>query len=53
MRVRSGEKIPVDGEVTDGRAAVDESMLTGESVPVEKTAGDRALAGATVAPDGC
>ncbi|CRH13548.1 metal cation transporter P-type ATPase CtpV [Mycobacterium tuberculosis] len=51
VRVRPGEKIPVDGEVTDGRAAVDESMLTGESVPVEKTAGDR-VAGATVNLDG-
>ncbi|RFZ07800.1 putative copper-exporting P-type ATPase V [Mycobacterium marinum] len=51
VRVRPGEKIPVDGEVTDGRAAVDESMLTGESVPVEKTVGDR-VAGATVNTDG-
>jgi cation-transporting ATPase V len=51
VRVRPGEKIPVDGEITDGRAAVDESMLTGESVPVEKTVGDR-VAGATVNIDG-
>ena len=51
VRVRPGEKIPVDGEVIDGRAAVDESMLTGESVPVEKRLGDR-VAGATVNTDG-
>ena len=51
VRVRPGEKIPVDGEVIDGRAAVDESMLTGESVPVEKAVGDR-VAGATVNTDG-
>ncbi|WP_156174205.1 copper-translocating P-type ATPase [Mycobacterium nebraskense] len=51
LLVRPGEKIPVDGEVTDGRAAVDESMLTGESVPVEKRIGDR-VAGATVNIDG-
>ncbi|ORW51620.1 metal-transporting ATPase [Mycobacterium paraense] len=51
VRVRPGEKIPVDGEVTDGRAAVDESMLTGESLPVEKTVGDH-VAGATVNVDG-
>ncbi len=49
--VRPGEKIPVDGDVIDGRAAVDESMLTGESVPVEKTVGDH-VAGATVNTDG-
>jgi copper-transporting P-type ATPase V len=51
VRVRPGEKIPVDGEVIDGRAAVDESMLTGESIPVEKTIGDH-VAGATVNTDG-
>ncbi|AFJ35790.1 copper-translocating P-type ATPase [Mycobacterium intracellulare] len=51
VRVRPGEKIPVDGEVIDGRAAVDESMLSGESVPVEKTVGDH-VAGATVNTDG-
>ena len=45
--VRPGEKIPVDGEVLDGRSAVDESMLTGESIPVEKTPGDEVF-GATL-----
>ena len=39
LRVRPGEKVPVDGEVVDGRSSVDESMLTGEAVPVEKIAG--------------
>src|SRR5690606_17848374 len=37
LRVRPGEKIPVDGVVREGRSSVDESMLTGEAVPVEKT----------------
>ncbi|QOJ01922.1 MAG: copper-translocating P-type ATPase [Phycisphaeraceae bacterium] len=45
--VRPGEKIPVDGTVESGRSAVDESMLTGESVPVEKSAGDSVF-GATM-----
>jgi Cu+-exporting ATPase len=45
--VRPGEKVPVDGVVIDGHSAVDESMLTGESLPVEKTAGD-AVYGATL-----
>ena len=51
VRVRPGEKIPVDGEVIDGASAVDESMLTGESVPVDKTVGDR-VAGATINTQG-
>jgi len=47
LRVRPGEKVPVDGEVVEGNSVVDESMVTGEPVPVEKTAGD-ALTGGTV-----
>ena len=47
LRVRPGEKIPVDGTVVEGESSVDESMVTGEPIPVEKTAGDR-LIGATV-----
>jgi Cu+-exporting ATPase len=42
--VRPGEKIPVDGEVTEGLTAIDESMLTGESIPVDKKAGDKVYA---------
>jgi Cu+-exporting ATPase len=45
LRVRPGEKIPVDGVVTEGTSAVDESMVTGEPIPVEKTAGSRVTAG--------
>ncbi len=47
LRVRPGEKIPVDGAVTDGRTAVDESMLTGEPLPVEKSSGAK-VSGGTV-----
>jgi Cu+-exporting ATPase len=47
LRVRPGEKIPVDGVVTEGNSAVDESMVTGEPLPVEKKSGER-LIGATV-----
>ncbi len=47
LRVRPGEKIPVDGIVVDGHSSVDESMITGESLPVEKNEGDRVI-GATV-----
>jgi Cu+-exporting ATPase len=47
LRVRPGEKIPVDGEVIEGHSSVDESMITGEPVPVEKAAGDK-VTGATV-----
>ncbi len=47
LRVRPGDKVPVDGVVTDGRSSVDESMITGEPVPVEKTPGDP-VTGATI-----
>ena len=51
LRVRPGEKVPVDGLVTEGSSAVDESMLTGEPVPVTKRAGD-GLIGATMNTSG-
>jgi Cu+-exporting ATPase len=51
LRVRPGEKIPVDGVVLDGAAAVDESMVTGESIPLEKRSGDRVI-GATIVANG-
>jgi Cu+-exporting ATPase len=47
LRVRPGEKVPVDGRVVEGRSNVDESMISGEPMPVEKQAGDRVI-GATV-----
>jgi len=51
LRVRPGEKVPVDGEVLEGESAVDESMLTGEPVPVTKRTGD-SLIGATMNTSG-
>ncbi|WP_341920512.1 heavy metal translocating P-type ATPase [Polaromonas sp. YR568] len=51
LRVRPGEKVPVDGVVTEGSSAVDESMLTGEPLPVSKRAGDK-LIGATLNTSG-
>jgi len=45
LRVRPGEKIPVDGVLLDGKTSVDESMITGESLPVEKNAGDKLTGG--------
>ncbi|PAU85451.1 heavy metal translocating P-type ATPase [Halorubrum salipaludis] len=51
MKVRPGEKVPTDGVVVDGQSAVDESMVTGESVPVEKGEGDEVV-GATVNENG-
>jgi Cu+-exporting ATPase len=47
LRIRPGEKVPVDGEVIEGHSSVDESMLTGESMPVEKSIGDTVI-GATM-----
>ena len=51
VRVRPGEKVPVDGMISEGRSALDESMLTGESLPVEKAPGDSVI-GATLNSSG-
>jgi Cu+-exporting ATPase len=51
VRVRPGDRVPVDGVVVDGASAVDESMITGEPLPVEKTRGDRVI-GATINASG-
>lgn len=51
IRVRPGEKVPVDGEIIDGSSSVDESMVTGESVPVDKVVGSRVI-GATINKSG-
>jgi Cu+-exporting ATPase len=47
LRVRPGEKVPVDGKILDGRSLIDESMITGEPIPIEKTMGS-SVTGATV-----
>lgn len=51
IRVRPGEKIPVDGDITEGTSSIDESMITGESIPVDKKPGDRAI-GSTINKSG-
>ncbi|MCV2870359.1 heavy metal translocating P-type ATPase [Defluviimonas sp. WL0002] len=45
LRVRPGESVPVDGEIVEGHSSIDESMITGEPIPVEKTAGDQVTGG--------
>ncbi len=51
LRVRPGEKIPIDGVITEGRSNLDESMITGESMPVSKSTGDKVI-GATINQSG-
>lgn len=51
LLVKPGEKIPVDGEIIEGQSALDESMLTGESIPIDKTVGDTVI-GATINKNG-
>jgi len=51
LRIRPGEKVPVDGEVLEGASSIDESMISGEPIPVEKHAGDKVV-GATVNANG-
>src|ERR1043165_1730679 len=45
LRVKANEKVPTDGEIVDGDTSIDESMVTGESMPVEKHAGDKVIGG--------
>lgn len=45
LRVKPGEKIPVDGKITDGESSIDEAMISGEPIPVDKTIGDNVIAG--------
>ena len=45
LRVRPGDKVPIDGEIVEGKSAIDESMVTGKSMPVAKTAGERVIGG--------
>src|ERR1019366_9082023 len=48
LQVNTGDKIPVDGEIISGDASIDESMLTGESIPVEKTISHKVIGGTIV-----